>query len=254
MSSGRTALRIGTWNTQWAKPETPRGRQVGDALAAPGCDILCVTEGYRGILPAGGHVIDAGTDWGYATVEGRRKVLLWSRWPWSDVDSVGSDALPSGRFVAAATDTVLGSLSVVGVCIPWRDAHVRSGRKDRVAWQDHEGWLAGFEALPYRRAGERTVVLGDFNQRVPRWRQPKRVYTALENAFAGFAFATAGELAGTPQPAIDHIAHTPDLTLADDIGIWPKLSAGTRLSDHFGVRGDFAVSSTALRPGTHDPG
>ena len=187
MSDGRTALRIGTWNTYWAKPGAERGRRVADALAAPGCDILCVTEGYAGILP------------------------------------------------------------VVGVCIPWRDAHVRTGRKDRGAWQDHESWLTGFAALPYRRAGERTVVLGDFNQPIPRRRQPKRIYAALRDAFAGLAFATAGELAGTPELAIDHIAHTADLVLADDIRIWPKLSAGTRFSDHIGVRGEFVLSPPPRR-------
>ena len=247
MSDGRTALRIGTWNTYWAKPGAERGRRVADALAAPGCDILCVTEGYAGILPVGGHVIDAGPDWGYRTQEGRRKVLLWSKRPWSDVDPAGSDALPGGRFVAGTTETVLGPLSVVGVCIPWRDAHVRTGRKDRGAWQDHESWLTGFAALPYRRAGERTVVLGDFNQPIPRRRQPKRIYAALRDAFAGLAFATAGELAGTPELAIDHIAHTADLVLADDIRIWPKLSAGTRFSDHIGVRGEFVLSPPPRR-------
>ena len=75
MSDVRTVLRIGTWNINWAKPGTERGRCVVKRLAAPGCDLLCVTEGYAGILPDGGHLIDAGPDWGYAAVEGRRKVL-----------------------------------------------------------------------------------------------------------------------------------------------------------------------------------
>ena len=69
-------LRIGTWNTWWAKPGSTRGDRVSVALADPACDILCVTEGYAGILPGGGHVIDAGFDWGYPAKEGRRKVLL----------------------------------------------------------------------------------------------------------------------------------------------------------------------------------
>ena len=52
MSDGGTALRFGTWNTNWAKPGTERGRCVSKRLDAPGCDLLCVTEGYAGILPA----------------------------------------------------------------------------------------------------------------------------------------------------------------------------------------------------------
>ena len=242
MSERGTTLRIGTWNTNWGKPGTERGRCVTRRLAAPGCDLLCVTEGYAGILPAGGHLIDAGPDWGYAPAEGRRKVLLWSKRPWSGVDPVGSDALPGGRFVAGTTETVLGPVSVVGVCIPWRDAHVRTGRKDRAAWQDHESWLLGFATLHWRQARERTVVLGDFNQRIPRRRQPVRVYQAMRDAFSGFCFATAGEIAGAVEGSIDHIAHTPDLALVGDIGVWPKRGARFNLSDHHvGVWGDFAL-------------
>ena len=242
MSDGGVTLRIGTWNTNWAKPGTERGRCVAKRLAAPGCDLLCVTEGYAGILPAGGHLIDAGSDWGYAAAEGRRKVLLWSKRPWFDVDPVGSDALPNGRFVAATTETVLGLLSVVGVCIPWRDAHVRTGRKDRAGWQDHEAWLSGFATLHWRRARERTVVLGDFNQRIPQRRQPMGTYRAMRDVFSGFRFATTGELAGTAEGSIDHIAHTPDLALVGDIRIWPKRGTRFNLSDHnVGVWGDFAL-------------
>ena len=242
MSDGEVALRIGTWNTNWAKPGTERGRCVAKSLAAPGCDLLCVTEGHAGILPAGGHLIDAGPDWGYTTAEGRRKVLLWSKRPWSGVDTVGSDALPGGRFVTGTTETVLVPLSVVGVCIPWRDAHVRTGRKDRTGWQDHESWLSGFATLPWRQARARTIVLGDFNQRIPRRRQPVRVYQAMRDAFSGFCFATAGEIAGTAEGSIDHIAHTPDLALVGDIRIWPRRGARFNLSDHHaGVWGDFAL-------------
>ena len=160
-------LRIGTWNTWWAKPGSTRGDRVSVALANQGCDILCVTEGYAGVLPGGGHVVDAGSDWGYPIKEGRRKVLLWSKWPWRNVHTMGSDRFPSGRLIAGVTQTCLGSLTVVGVCIPWDNAHVEDGRKDRKRWQEHEVWLAGFESLPYRQAEDRTVVLatvvlGDF--------------------------------------------------------------------------------------------
>ena len=237
--------RIGTWNTEWAKLGTARGNRVSAALAEPDCDVLCATEGYAEILPSGGYVIDAGPDWGYRLTEGRRKVLLWSKRPWSVVDPAGSEELPSGRLVAGVTQTGLGSLTVIGVCIPWRDAHVRTGRKDRDPWQDHESWLSGFETLPYRRATERTVVLGDFNQRIPRRWQPKRVYEALLRAFDGLTVATTGESSGAPGRSIDHIAHTYELAPFGHIGLWPKRSARDEtLSDHFGVWADFVLSST----------
>ena len=241
MSTVETMLRIGTWNTQWAKPGTARGDRVSASLADPDCDILCVTEGYADILHDGGHVIDGGDDWGYPVVEGRRKVLLWSKRPWSDVVRVDSDRLPCGRFVAGTTQTDTGPLVVVGACIPWSGAHVNSGRRNRNPWQDRESWLAGFKTLRFRRATEKSVVLGDFNQRIPRSRQPKRLYEQLRRAFDGFMFATVGELAGAPDPAIDRIAHTPDMALIGDIGVWPRRNEQDKfLSDHFGVWGDFA--------------
>ena len=117
---------------------------------------------------------------------------------------------------------------------------MRNGRRDRALWQDHEAWLAGFEKLRSRIPGSRTVVLGDFNQRIPRKRVPPRTHEALLRAFESFQFATQGELSGG-QTLIDHIAHTPDLT-PGSIEIWNKKCVdGTRLSDHFGVWCDFSI-------------
>ena len=252
-------LRIGTWNTNWAEPDRARGERVRNALARPDCDILCVTEGFEGILSDEGNVIDGGPDWGYPIdegQEGRRKVLLWSKRPWSSVDCRGSDDLPNGRFVAGVTQTSLGEITVVGVCIPWAGAHVDTGRKDRRRWEEHEAWLSAFQRLPYRHAVGKTVVLGDFNQRIPRSHAPMRVHRVLMRAFDGLSIATKGSSGGEPkllrdygcildlsQPvlvrAIDHIAHTKDLT-PDCLGIWPDRSPrGEPLSDHIGVWGDF---------------
>ena len=241
-SAQPAAARIGTWNTQWAVPGSARGVRVSAAVAVPGCDVLCVTEGSAGLLPGEGHIIDAGTTWGYPLPrEDRRKVILWSRSPWTEVDSLGSEDLPSGRFVKGVTETAIGQLTVVGVCIPWDGAHVSSGRKDRTRWQDHQAWLEAFEGLPYRSAADRTVVLGDFNQRIPRARAPRRIHEALLQAFDGFAITTAGDLPGAPGLAIDHIAHTPDLTRVGSIGIWPKRNDQHEpMSDHFGVWADFS--------------
>ena len=240
--SGSSAIRIGTWNTEWARPSSIRGKIISEKLAASGCDVLCVTEGFAGILPDGGHVIDAGKDWGYPSYKGRRKALLWSRQPWTPhVDAVGSVDLPGGRFVAGTTETLSGTdLTVIGVCIPWSGAHVSGGRKDRKRWQDHEAWLDGFEKLRSRIPESRTIVLGDFNQRIPRKYAPVRAGKTLKRAFEGFKFATEGEF---PQGLrlIDHIAHSPDLN-PGSIEIWNKKSAdGIRLSDHFGVWCDFSV-------------
>ena len=244
----RATVRVGTWNTDWAVPGSDRGIRVADALKKPGCDILCVTEGWKDILPAGGHTIDAGLDCSYGHEEPWPPVLVWSRQPWAAVDVGSSGALPAGRLVAGITPTALGPLAVVGVCIPWRNAHVRTGRKDRGQWQEHEAWLAGFERSPYRHAKKRTFALGDFSQRIPRQSQPKGVHAALLDAFKGFSFATAGNLEGAPGRAVDHIAHTPDLEPAGAIGLWPRKDRhDNRLSGHFGVWGDFSLAAAGGR-------
>ena len=228
-------MRIGTWNTQWANPSGKRGMRVRDLLAEGHCQILCITEGYAGLLPEGGSIIESDPDYGYKAPEGRRKVILWSQSEWVDQNK-GPSLLPGGRFVTGVTDTAVGRLRIVGVCIPWRDAHVRTGRRDRVAWEDHLAFLKGFSELPYRSATERTVVLGDFNQRIPRRSTPDRIHTALLEALGHLEVATSGSLQGAPGPAIDHIAHTADLLRTGESGFWYRTdSDGKSLSDHFGV-------------------
>ena len=220
-----------------------RGKLVRASLADPDCDILCVTEGCAKILPDGGHVIDGGPDRSCPIKNGqedRRKVLLWSKRPWSDDFCVYRNRPLGGRFVAGTTETEAGPLDVRGVCIPWPNAHVTGCQRDRKRWEEHLRWLKEFETLSNQRATLRTVVLGDFNQRIPRRRQDKQVYAALRRAFVGFNIATAGWLGTAKGEAIDHIAHTPDLLQMGDIGIWPRQSEhGRHLSDHFGVWCDF---------------
>ena len=119
-------------------------------------------------------------------------------------------------------------------------------KKNLLPWEDHKCWIAGFQELRYRFPKSQTVVSGDFNQRIPKVGKsvPPIVHDALLQAFDGFEFATEGELPDGLR-AIDHIAHTPDLTLAGRrIRVWPKYAdgSGMKLSDHFGVWGDFGLS------------
>ncbi len=235
-------VRLGTWNVKWAVPGSAKGVSVSTSLAAPGCDILCVTEGSAGLLPGEDHIIDAGRNWGIpAQREDHRKVLLWSRSPWTEVDCLGSPDFPSGRFVRGVTETPIGALTVIGACIPWKGARARFGRTD---WQDHHAWLEAFEGLPWRRTTDRMVVLGDFNQKLPRdmrrVRAPRK--KKLRRAFDGLEISTKGEIPSAPRLAIDHITHTPDLRRTGPIGIWPERNdRSERVSDHFGVWADFAL-------------
>ena len=247
MDSDTAVLRIGTWNIEGEKsrPGTDRGKRVASALAEPNCEVFCLTEGFAEVCPAEGYVIQPAPDPDDpCRLEGFRRVMLWSRQPWTDVDLVGSEDLPSGRLVSGVTQTTVGTLAVVGVCIPHDKSHELSGRKDRWRWEEHEIWLREFEQLPYSRATNRTVVLGDFNQRIPsRWAK-RQARDALAHAFRGFQIPTSGDLPGLPCRVLDHIAHTPDLQLRGDVRFWCKRDPKCKpLSDHFGVCGEFCLNS-----------
>ena len=279
-------VRIGTWNTEFAEPGRVRGDRVRPVLAAPDCDILCVTEGYAEILPDGGNIVTGGDDPGYPIVEGQKKVLLWSKEPWANVE-FSPKGMPEGRFVAGITKTPIGYLTVVGICIPWHFAHVNTGCKNRRPWEVHLDWLSSFGRTAFAAASRRTVVLGDFNQRVPRSWTPKLAYAELRQAFDGLPISTCGELpwqnsaahgAGAPNAGqrlwkaslkkvrprtrrdqlIDHIAHTRDLSLvhtanrkgaARIVGVFPRRTPDSPLSDHFGVWADFTAQPPPARGG-----
>ncbi|MDD9994044.1 MAG: hypothetical protein OXP75_19775 [Rhodospirillales bacterium] len=240
MGTDQAMLRIGTWNTQWAEPGNPVGNAVRRDLAGPKCDILCVTEGCENLVPDNRNILDAGPERSSDISAERRKVLLWSKQPWCNVDEIRCEEHLKGRFVAGITQTPLGPLTVIGVCIPYRFSRQKVGHKQ---WKDHEAWLREFERLPHRQFTERTVILGDFNQRIPRKWQPQQVYASLLHAFEGFLIPTAGDVAGVPSLVIDHIAHTPDMALVGDIGLWPiRVVDNKPISDHIGVWGDFVLS------------
>ncbi|MDE0105289.1 MAG: endonuclease/exonuclease/phosphatase family protein [Bryobacterales bacterium] len=238
-------VRIGTWNTYWRGPSGKIGKIIQRKLKAAKCDVLCVTEGSAGILPDKGYVIDAGPDWGCPKRKGRRKVLLWSKQPWLRQTLARSlhESL-KGRLVVGTTEAKGVCLTVIGVCIPWDGSHVHFCKQDHLPWEDHKRWLQAFQKLQGSFPKSRTVVLGDFNQKIPKVgrKVPPVVYNALLQTFDGFEFATTGILPNGLM-AIDHIAHTQDLDLPrESIRIWCKYDNGKKLSDHFGVRGVLCVS------------
>jgi endonuclease/exonuclease/phosphatase family metal-dependent hydrolase len=213
-----------------------RRERVRARIAELAPDVLCAPEADRGILPAGGHVAEGGPDWGYGIQPERRKVLLWSRWPLDDIDSVGSPGLPSGRYVAATVRSPIGPVRLIAVCVPWSAAHVRTGRRDRGAWDEHLQYLHALGGLVRTRDRRvPTVLLGDMNQRIPRARAPRHVHDALVNALGDLAVATAGPLPGLGgRGAIDHVAHCAHLhpRSADAVDCTTRPD---RLSDHDAV-------------------
>lgn len=234
-------VRCLTWNLEWAPSKGPRADWIMKHVSAANPDVVCFTEVLRDFMPPG-HLIEAGEDYGYPIQKGRRKVLLWSREPWTDVDVVGDETMPSGRFVSGTT----GGIRFVGVCIPWKDAHVKTGRCDRQPWEDHLAYCQGLARVLKRHAEQYTpvCVLGDYNQRIPRINQPVPVFDALMAAIPpSFHIATAGLTDVDGFNFIDHIAVSPTLRASIN-GILPKTAEdGTRLTDHAGVHVTIQESS-----------
>ena len=149
-------LKISCWNSDWATPRSKRGKFFIDKFDS---DIICLAEGYESLLPKDGYLISSHEDYGYKTKNGRRKVILWSKNEWTDIDQLGSTEIPSGRFISGITN----GIRIVGLCIPWRFAHVSTGRKDRKPWEDH---LSFIQNLSF--SNEKTIIIGDFNQNIPK--------------------------------------------------------------------------------------
>ena len=112
----------------------------------------------------------------------KKKVILWSKNKWTEVNQIGSKEIPTGRFISGVTN----GIKIVGLCIPWRFAHVSTGRKDRKPWEDH---LSFIKNLSF--SNEKTIILGDFNQNIPKKNQPEIVFSSLKKMIDGFNLLTS---------------------------------------------------------------
>lgn len=100
-------MRVVNWNVERATPAAVRSPYILGRLAEPSADIMCLTETDRRMLSAGdGHTIASGPVPGRSVSNNQRKVMLWSRRKWIDVDDFRDGALPPGRFINDATETV----------------------------------------------------------------------------------------------------------------------------------------------------
>lgn len=236
-------VRIVNWNVAWRRPTGRAGGELRARIDAVEPDIVCLTEGHLDFLSDDGFVLAADADYGYPIHESRRKVLVWSRSPWSDVDTLGTPGLPGGRFVRGTTRTPIGPLTVVGVCIPWSHAHVSTGRRDRAPWQDHRAYLSGLAEVLSALSDQPAIVVGDYNQTIPRTRAPRHVHDALSEVMnSGLHVATAGPIRGVDALTIDHLAHTRHLRALDVESLSNVGPEGRQLSDHFGLLVDLDVT------------
>ena len=164
-------------------------------------------------------------------------MALWSLQPWRKVDWRGTSGLPPGRFVAGVTHTSIGDVTVIGVCIPWRNSRTPQNRGNRAVWQDHIEYLDGLDTVLDHTRRSRLIVMGDFNQRigvVPN-RPPDRVRDRLRSVIASRLEIITANVGFQDGKAIDHIAISTDLR-AESVGAISNCQDKPKdLSDHFGV-------------------
>ncbi len=235
------SLRVLTWNVEWAAPGSWRYAEVLRRVERLGAEVVCLTETNDALLSQAGHRISSQADYGYPVKAGRRKVMLWSREPWEQVDDLGIDSMPPGRFISGVTQTSSGKVRVIGVCIPWFGSRTEAkhGLERKLRWEDHGQYIAGLGALLKQHPSEPLIVMGDFNQIVgPGNRAPSGLQSALHEAFQGMTIATS-DLAFQGRRSIDHIALSADLT-AESVNVISNAHGERRLSDHFGVAVDVA--------------
>lgn len=234
-------MRCVIWNTAWAVPHKERGQLLRELIQNRSPDVICLTEAKARLLPDVDHLIESDPDYGYPIREGRRKVLLWSTLPWDEVSIHDDLGFPSGRIVSGVT----GGIRFVGVCIPWSAAHVSSGRRDRKTWEDHLLYLDALKELLREMLSQGPlVVVGDFNQRIPKARQPVYAYEKLNEVLSlGLDVHTAGPLGPADDHLIDHIATTQDLRVKNLEVLDRKTTEGMNLSDHYGIYGEIVQKS-----------
>ena len=234
-------LTLVNWNVEWATPASRRSAEILRRIDAHEPELVCLTESHEDLLSRRGHAICSRPDYGHRVKPGRRKVLLWSREPWRDVDDVGTADLPPGRFVSGITRTSVGEVTVVGICIPWSGSRVRGTGEKRRMWEDHGTYLAGLAKL-LERPTKRLIVMGDFNQRIgQRGNTPVHLRSALQRAFpAGMTIATSAVgLRG--RRSVDHIAVGEDMAV-EHLDVIDNGHGESRLSDHFGVVSALSVA------------
>ncbi len=145
--------------------------------------------------------------------------------------------MPPGRFVSGVTQTAVGEVTVIGVCIPWFGSRTEARRKleRKLQWEDHEQYLAGLAEVLKQGSEKRLIVMGDFNQiSGPGSRPRQELRLALQAAFPPRITIATSALSFQGRRSIDHIALSEDLT-CESLGVISNIYGERKLSDHFGV-------------------
>lgn len=230
-------IRVVSWNVQWATPRSVRTPEILRRIDALVPEVMCLTETHDQLLSRDGYSISAQPDYGYGDKGARRKVMLWSRQPWRDVDDLGHESLTPGRFISGITGTSIGEVMFMGICIPWFGSRTeaRRGADRRERWQDHEQYLAALTEVLARQAPRPAIVMGDFNQVIGQGaRAPVHLREALKDAFSSTMRIITADVTFEGRRNIDHIALSSDLA-CESVEPISNIHDGKKLSDHYGV-------------------
>lgn len=238
-------LRVINWNIARHPPNSWQAISLTEEIASLAPDLVCLTEAWSNSLAKlSGYAISApGLAWSEKAAE-ERKVMLWSRSRWMNVEIV-DDLEAVGCCVTGITQFEGAPIRIVGVCIPYAFANPFGQRPKAKMWELHELFLHALKPRIEKWKSEgSTIVLGDFNRRMPRSRGAIRPYKLLESTFADLNVVTSGVLAEVNDQTVDHIAVSRDISAGDITGISSGSPDGRQRSDHFGVLADLSFTSS----------
>ena len=99
-------------------------------------------------MPTCGHTIKSEQSGSNTAAEsgGGRKVVLWSRFGWRNVDTLGSPHLPEGRYIRAETEVAGQTWTIIDMCIPYHAYRTgdKWGDKRMKAWEGACRYLDSF--------------------------------------------------------------------------------------------------------------
>lgn len=225
------------WNVEWATPGSQRTPEIRKRIAGYRPDVVCLTETHTELLSSEGHLICSQPDTGYGVRENMRKIVLWSREPWGQVDDLGHSSMPPGRYVSGVTRTPLGEVTVIGICIPWHMSRTEASRgpEKKSTWEDHARYLESLSEVLREVQGRPLIVVGDFNQRIGQGKfVPPGLRSALRDAMPDYLTIATSALGYRGSRSIDHMALSEELT-AESLSVIGNMAGERKLSDHCGV-------------------
>ncbi|MEP1209596.1 MAG: endonuclease/exonuclease/phosphatase family protein [Rhizobiaceae bacterium] len=233
-------MRIINWNIQRHAPGTWQAKSIMSEIEDLEPDLVCLTEAWEASADElnGFTVSSRGIAWSKQE-SAERKVLIWSKSPLTLCNSTGSMADLGG---ALEVRTVLANtqIRVLGLCIPYHMASPIGAEIKRKPWLQHNEFvdqLANF--TKQLDPNVPTIVVGDFNRRIPSTWGPKKSLEKLLSALENFRLVTAGPIPGLGRNTVDHIALSKGLTDSNVQGLSEFDSRGRPRSDHFGTLVDF---------------